>query len=552
MSNNVEFVVESTPVLSRAEEVVSEDQEMELDPLLNNDLHDDDNEDDEFDFGFGLDEADTSVDSFDNEKTEVLTELDNDSDLSPFFIDTEGNKAKIHRFPFTVGRGQDCDMVLAGRGISRAHAEVIFESGRFVIKDLDSLNGIRVNGYKVSRVILEDEDEVKIGDVVLTFGFAQKETKKETKKAKNTFTDRIKSRTSEPAKENKGEATKFAKPEFDYDFTKLIRPMAFALTFLVVMLGGVYGYKMYSQKSRVAVVAVPNQEQTQPIQGAVSQTTTPEVAATADSAANSAQSTAADAPTSSIPKSPSVAVNSIPLAGKIDSGFGQGLPEQSFSKPAVKKPVAKAASSNGTAKANQKARVLLGKSDAQYLSGRTADHIASLKSVLSGGKLSGSMKGKVQADLNRLSELDAQYKKGKNAITSRDKTEAAKAWQAFVALEGENQFQAKSVQRREAERWLSQFYLDKANMAKSQGQNHEAYRLWQKSISLDQRADARVALANVDAQAKRLYRKALRLEYVNSEQARKHWQDVLRIVPETNEYYVKSQEKLAWYDEWSP
>jgi hypothetical protein len=66
----------------------------------------------------------------------------------------------------TLGRSRDCDCVLAEPSVSRRHAELRREGGRWLLRDLGSRNGTRVNGVR-----LLDEAEVWPGDRV-SFGDA--------------------------------------------------------------------------------------------------------------------------------------------------------------------------------------------------------------------------------------------------------------------------------------------------------------------------------------------------------------------------------------------
>jgi FHA domain/Domain of unknown function (DUF1707) len=66
-----------------------------------------------------------------------------------------------------LGRSRDCACVLADPSVSRRHAELRREEGRFVLRDLGSRNGTRVNGAR-----LLDEAEVGPGDRV-SFGDAR-------------------------------------------------------------------------------------------------------------------------------------------------------------------------------------------------------------------------------------------------------------------------------------------------------------------------------------------------------------------------------------------
>src|SRR5687767_12718179 len=66
-----------------------------------------------------------------------------------------------------IGRQPDCDVVLTGsRKISRKHCCIAQIHDYFVVRDLGSMNGVRVNGVKIDREAkLRAGDEVTIGDV---------------------------------------------------------------------------------------------------------------------------------------------------------------------------------------------------------------------------------------------------------------------------------------------------------------------------------------------------------------------------------------------------
>jgi hypothetical protein len=67
----------------------------------------------------------------------------------------------------TLGRSRECDCVLADPSVSRRHAELRRDGGRWLLRDLGSRNGTRVNGVR-----LLDEAEVCPGDRV-SFGDAR-------------------------------------------------------------------------------------------------------------------------------------------------------------------------------------------------------------------------------------------------------------------------------------------------------------------------------------------------------------------------------------------
>jgi len=68
-----------------------------------------------------------------------------------------------------AGRSRDCELVLDDPNISRRHAEFRREGGRWVVADLGSTNGIKVNGKRVRQATLERGDEVELGLSRLSF-----------------------------------------------------------------------------------------------------------------------------------------------------------------------------------------------------------------------------------------------------------------------------------------------------------------------------------------------------------------------------------------------
>ena len=69
----------------------------------------------------------------------------------------------------TIGRLADCDVVLTDKGASRKHAQLRFRDGSWVLTDLGSTNGTRLNGQTVQSRELSDGDKVTIGTTVLEF-----------------------------------------------------------------------------------------------------------------------------------------------------------------------------------------------------------------------------------------------------------------------------------------------------------------------------------------------------------------------------------------------
>ncbi|MGE5785513.1 MAG: sigma 54-interacting transcriptional regulator, partial [Myxococcales bacterium] len=68
-----------------------------------------------------------------------------------------------------VGREPTADLFLPVQAVSRVHAEIAWDAGRWVIRDLGSRNGILVDGHPVRSAILETNAEVRIGDALLKY-----------------------------------------------------------------------------------------------------------------------------------------------------------------------------------------------------------------------------------------------------------------------------------------------------------------------------------------------------------------------------------------------
>jgi hypothetical protein len=62
-----------------------------------------------------------------------------------------------------VGRHPGCDVVVSNCWVSRRHARLIFRDGIWVLQDLGSTNGTRVNGEPVQRCQLRPGDVLVLG-----------------------------------------------------------------------------------------------------------------------------------------------------------------------------------------------------------------------------------------------------------------------------------------------------------------------------------------------------------------------------------------------------
>jgi hypothetical protein len=66
-----------------------------------------------------------------------------------------------------VGRHPSCDVVVADETVSRRHAQLTFRDGGWVLQDLQSKNGTRLNGQYVGRCRLRPGDQLGLGHQLL-------------------------------------------------------------------------------------------------------------------------------------------------------------------------------------------------------------------------------------------------------------------------------------------------------------------------------------------------------------------------------------------------
>ena len=70
----------------------------------------------------------------------------------------------------TLGRSRQSDVMVDDANVSRAHAEIRPHGSSWVLTDLGSTNGVRLNGRTVTQSeVLKPGDEIELGTTTLTF-----------------------------------------------------------------------------------------------------------------------------------------------------------------------------------------------------------------------------------------------------------------------------------------------------------------------------------------------------------------------------------------------
>lgn len=87
--------------------------------------------------------------------------------------DGVGAEIKLVSGPVTVGRSREADVQIKSDSVSRKHATIYPGAGFWGIKDLDSTNGVKINGESVKQGWMRDGDSVIIGKVAYAFSQEQ-------------------------------------------------------------------------------------------------------------------------------------------------------------------------------------------------------------------------------------------------------------------------------------------------------------------------------------------------------------------------------------------
>lgn len=93
--------------------------------------------------------------------------------------EVKGTNLKITETAITIGRKSDNTVPVDNSTVSGHHCEVTLEDGYFVVRDLGSTNGTRVNTREIKEAKLRPKDIVQVGSIEFMFDAAPGEIIKE-------------------------------------------------------------------------------------------------------------------------------------------------------------------------------------------------------------------------------------------------------------------------------------------------------------------------------------------------------------------------------------
>jgi hypothetical protein len=86
------------------------------------------------------------------------------------YVDIGGRRIAIGPAGSLIGRSADADIVIAANEVSRRHAQIAPDNEGWTLTDLDSTNGVRLNGRPIGvPTRLQDGDVIEVGAVELIF-----------------------------------------------------------------------------------------------------------------------------------------------------------------------------------------------------------------------------------------------------------------------------------------------------------------------------------------------------------------------------------------------
>ncbi len=80
-----------------------------------------------------------------------------------------GQRHELTETRVVLGRSKDCDIPVPDPNVSRRHAEVRQDGSEYTLVDLESTNGIEIDGRRVKQLKLEDGTRFTIGSTEIVF-----------------------------------------------------------------------------------------------------------------------------------------------------------------------------------------------------------------------------------------------------------------------------------------------------------------------------------------------------------------------------------------------
>jgi len=473
---------------------------------------------------------------------------------------------EITKFPFIIGRLSTDDLQIRKSEVSRSHAKIDFDNDALVIMNNSSLNGIRVNGHKVDRVILNDGDEICIASEKYTLKI---ECVDQIVKTSNGVhgdenVDEIILQpldyTSNYSAQTDYSSTELSDEIFDNDssYASTIerkesnkgRLMMFSLFGIIVITGTLLGYQyynQYTQESRVFVAQSANTATTEPS----GSKTTDQTSTSEDKQSNPVESGTSDTKKAPLDKQLIAAPLSKPLQKSVIAQKSKNPPVTQLSikknhrqqlnikQQSLKKMIL-------FEHANSKNSIIEAKNS--YLEGKYAKSVELLSAVEANRRHQAEYRVTANQLRHQIIELNSYFVKGNAAYAKNDKNEAFNQWGQLLKQHRVYFNKSESFYTTKLNTIVASEYEDRGNKAYVNQDWKIAYKNWKNSVSIRPKSSVEKSIQLMDAEIKQLYRTGYRYETVNIERAIEYWKSLVNKAPSDHEYYIKAAAKLRWYE----
>jgi hypothetical protein len=152
--------------------------------------------------------------------------------------------------PFRIGRTEECDVCVKDGHVSRIHAEVSFENGRWWIRDLGSTNGLYSLGQRFESACITENLIVRLGIAgpEVSFSVEQLPNREEASPAEAAVIAKYVEHYFGNSRASAGEHTMFIRQAFARVQTRQKRKYGYIVASLVVCLGLAGGYAFYEHQ----------------------------------------------------------------------------------------------------------------------------------------------------------------------------------------------------------------------------------------------------------------------------------------------------------------
>ena len=86
-----------------------------------------------------------------------------------------GHAVVLEQLVTLIGRKEGCDLRLNHKSVSKHHCVLVRSDGLLMLRDLGSTNGTRVNGKRVRRAVLNENDQLSIAALSFRVHFLKEE-----------------------------------------------------------------------------------------------------------------------------------------------------------------------------------------------------------------------------------------------------------------------------------------------------------------------------------------------------------------------------------------